>query len=62
VFLPCRLLKTNDQLTATPLRWTGSSDLRGLAGASGLVAMPAGASYKAGDTAEVVVRTDPEVS
>jgi molybdopterin molybdotransferase len=62
VFLPCRLLKTNDQLTATPLRWTGSSDLRGLAGASGLVAVPAGASYKAGDTAEVVVRTNLGVS
>lgn len=57
VFLPCQLLKEGSGLTATPLRWTGSSDLRGLAGASGLVAVPPGVSYKPGDTVEVVVRT-----
>ena len=63
VFLPCRLTEATGEheLRAEPLRWTGSSDLRGLAGASGLMAVPAGASFDAGDTIEVLVRTLPSV-
>jgi len=59
VFLPCRLSQADGTLRAEPLRWTGSSDLRGLAGASGLVAVPPGSVYEAGDTAEVLIRTPP---
>jgi molybdopterin molybdotransferase len=59
VFLPARLVEGDGRLTASPQRWTGSSDLRGLAGASGLIAVPAGGSFVAGDTLEVLVRTPP---
>ena len=59
VFLPCRLASVDGTMMAEPLRWTGSSDLRGLAGASGLVAVPPGGAYEPGDTAEVLIRTPP---
>lgn len=59
VFLPCRLEQAGERLIAEPLRWTGSSDVRGLAGASGLVAVPAGADYEAGAEVEVLIRTAP---
>ena len=56
VFLPCRLEETAAGLNAEPLRWTGSSDLRGLAGASGLLALEAGESRQPGDEVTVVLR------
>jgi molybdopterin biosynthesis enzyme len=57
VYLPCRLAKSAGGLEATPLPWTGSSDLLGLAGAAGLIALPAGGKrFEAGDEVEVVVR------
>lgn len=58
VFLPCRLSEVMGTLQAEPLRWTGSSDLLGLSGASGLAAIPAGASCVAGDAVEVLLRND----
>ena len=57
VYLPCRLAKSAGGLEATPLPWTGSSDLLGLAGVAGLIALPAGGKrFEAGDEVEVVVR------
>lgn len=57
VYLPCRLAETDRGLVATPLPWTGSSDLLGLAGAAGLIALPAGGRrYEPGETVEVVLR------
>ncbi len=57
VYLPCRLARTARGLEATPLPWTGSSDLLGLAGAGGLIALPAGGRrHEAGEEVEVVVR------
>jgi molybdopterin molybdotransferase len=57
VYLPCRLDGPPDALTATPLPWTGSSDLRGFAGATGYVALPAGrATHEPGTEVEVVIR------
>jgi hypothetical protein len=42
---------------ATPLPWTGSSDLLGLAGAGCFVALPAGGGVlAAGSEAEIVIR------
>ena len=42
---------------ATPQPWTGSSDLLGLAGAEGLVALPAdGRMHEAGETVEILRR------
>jgi molybdopterin molybdotransferase len=61
VFLPCRLSKRNGQLEAEPLRWTGSSDLRGLAGASGLLQIPEGAACERGDSVDVLIRTSPDL-
>ena len=57
VFLPCRLARSVGGLDATPLPWSGSSDLLGLAGAGGLIALPAGSRrHEAGDEVEVVLR------
>ena len=58
VYLPCRLADSGSGLAATPLPWTGSSDLLGLAGATGLIALPAdGRRHEAGDDVEVVLRS-----
>jgi molybdopterin biosynthesis enzyme len=44
-------------LVATPLPWTGSSDLLGLAEAQGLIALPAGGGrFEPGAEVEVVLR------
>ena len=56
VYLPCRLLRSARALEATPLQWTGSSDLLGLAAAGGLLALPAGGDrYDVGDEVDVVL-------
>ena len=58
VYLPCRLAGPPEALQATPLPWTGSSDLRGFAGANGYVALPAGATIHApGTEVDVVLRS-----
>jgi molybdopterin molybdotransferase len=58
VYLPCRLTASDGGLAATPLPWSGSSDLLGLAGAAGLLALPAGGRrYEAGEEVEVVLRS-----
>ena len=58
VYLPCRLTAADGGLVATPLPWSGSSDLLGLAGASGLLALPAGGRrYDPGDEVEIVLRS-----
>jgi molybdopterin biosynthesis enzyme len=45
------------ELTATPLPWSGSSDLLGLADARGLIALPAGGGrFEPGTEVEVVLR------
>ena len=57
VYLPCRIGHVDGELTATPLPWTGSSDLLGLAEAQGLIALPAGGGrFEAGTEVEVVLR------
>jgi molybdopterin molybdotransferase len=57
VYLPCRLEQSATGLAATPLPWTGSSDLLGLAGAGGLIALAAGGGrHEAGVLVEVVLR------
>ena len=57
VYLPCRLVRTAGRLEAMPQPWTGSSDLLGLAGADGLIALPAGGRrFEPGDVVEVVLR------
>jgi molybdopterin molybdotransferase len=57
VYLPCRLEDAVGGLAATPLPWSGSSDLLGLAGAQGLIALPAGSGrHEAGSPVEVVLR------
>jgi molybdopterin molybdotransferase len=61
VYLPCRLAASDDGLAATPLPWSGSSDLLGLAGAAGLIVLPAGGQrYEAGEEVEVVLRLEVE--
>ena len=58
VSLPCRLAGPPDALVATPLPWTGSSDLRGFAGANGYVALPAGGTiHEPGTEVDVVLRS-----
>jgi len=58
VYLPCRLASSDAGLAATPLPWSGSSDLLGMAGAAGLLALPAGGRrYEAGEEVEVVLRS-----
>ena len=55
VYLPGTLTRSAAGLEATPLPWTGSSDLVGLAAANGLIALPAdGGRYEPGDEVEVV--------
>jgi molybdopterin molybdotransferase len=57
VYLPCRLRDAAGGREAEPLPWTGSSDLLGLAGAGGLIALPAGGrTHEAGEEVEVVLR------
>jgi len=57
VYLPCRLARNAESLMATPLPWTGSSDLLGMAGAEGLIALPAGGGrFDAGAEVDVVRR------
>ncbi|NBW97855.1 MAG: molybdopterin molybdenumtransferase MoeA, partial [Planctomycetia bacterium] len=57
VYLPSRLEGPPDALRATPLPWTGSSDLQGFAGANGYIALPAGGTiHDAGTDVEVVLR------
>jgi molybdopterin molybdotransferase len=59
VYLPCRLEDSVAGLVATPLPWTGSSDLLGLAGAGGLVALPGdGRRHEPGEPVEIL-RRDP---
>jgi len=60
VYLPCRLAHGPQGLVATPQPWTGSSDLLGLAGAEGLVALPAdGRAHEAGAPVEILRRASP---
>ena len=55
VYLPCTLVRSGDGLDATPLPWTGSSDLVGLAQANGMISLPAdGGRYEPGDEVEVI--------
>jgi molybdopterin molybdotransferase len=57
VYLPCRLGQVDGGLVATPLPWTGSSDLLGLAEAQGLIALPAGGGrFEPGAEVEIVLR------
>lgn len=57
VYLPCRLAGPPDALLATPLPWTGSSDLRGFVGAGGYIALPADrATHEPGTEVDVVLR------
>ena len=57
VYLPCRLTLTGNGLEAEPLPWSGSSDLLGLAGAAGLIALPAGgARHEPGAEVDIVLR------
>jgi len=54
VYLPCRLAEAGQRLEVTPLPWTGSSDLVGLAVADGLVALLPGACSDVGTEVEVL--------
>jgi len=55
VYLPCTLAAGAAGIEATPLPWSGSSDLVGLAKANGMIALPAGGMrFEAGDEVEVV--------
>jgi molybdopterin molybdotransferase len=57
VYLPCRLRGAAGGREAEPLPWSGSSDMLGLAGAGGLIALPAGGRvHEAGEEVEVVLR------
>ncbi|MFM8434285.1 MAG: gephyrin-like molybdotransferase Glp, partial [Planctomycetia bacterium] len=57
VYLPCRLAGPPDALQATPLPWTGSSDLRGFANANGYIALPAdGTLHDSGTEVDIVRR------
>jgi molybdopterin molybdotransferase len=54
VYLPCRLI-VGTRNEAVPLPWTGSSDLVGLATATGLIALPAGRDrHEAGTEVDVL--------
>ncbi len=55
VYLPCRIGRSGDRLDVTPLPWTGSSDLVGLATADGLLALPAGGTADAGCGVEILL-------
>jgi molybdopterin biosynthesis enzyme len=53
-YLPARLNVGNDgRLVATPVKWQGSSDLIGFAGADALLALTAGQTVTDGDVAEI---------
>ncbi len=54
VYLPCRIARAGARLDVTPLPWTGSSDMVGLAVADGLVALPAGLKAEPGADVEVL--------
>ena len=54
VYLPCRIARDGERLDVTPLPWTGSSDLVGLAVADGLLALPAGGRADVGTEVEVL--------
>ena len=57
VYLPCRLCRSAGIIEAEPLPWSGSADLLGLAGAGGLIALPAGGRrHEAGEEVDVVLR------
>ncbi len=57
VYLPCRLEGPPDRLVASPLPWTGSSDLLGLAGAGGMIALPGdGRRHEPGEPVEILRR------
>jgi molybdopterin molybdotransferase len=57
VYLPCRIARDGGRLLATPLPWTGSSDLLGMAAAEALIALPAdGGRFEAGAEVELVLR------
>jgi molybdopterin molybdotransferase len=57
VYLPCRIARDGGRLLATPLPWTGSSDLLGMAAAEALIALPAdGGRVEAGADVELVLR------
>ncbi|HSI87541.1 MAG TPA: molybdopterin molybdotransferase MoeA, partial [Pyrinomonadaceae bacterium] len=54
-FLPARLATDNTgRLLALPIKWHGSSDLVGFAGADALVRIPAGSNFKAGDASPIL--------
>jgi molybdopterin molybdotransferase len=55
VYLPCRCARDGGTLRISPLPWTGSSDLVGLAIADGLVALPVGARAEPGLEADVLI-------
>jgi len=56
VFLPCVICKKSNEVT--PLPWTGSSDLIGLAMGNGFIALPANSGcHEVGREVEVVIRT-----
>ncbi|MCE9631880.1 MAG: molybdopterin molybdotransferase MoeA [Planctomycetia bacterium] len=55
IYLPCRIVRSGGQLDVTPLPWTGSSDLVGLAMADGLLSLPAGGPADAGCGVEVLL-------
>ena len=57
VYLPCRVTREGGRLLATPLPWTGSSDLLGMAAAEALLALPAGGGlFEAGAEVDLVLR------
>jgi molybdopterin molybdotransferase len=57
VYVPCQLVRKRNGFEAVPQPWSGSSDLLGLAGAGGLIALPAGGQrFEAGDEVEIVLR------
>jgi molybdopterin molybdotransferase len=57
VYLPCRVTRDGGRLLATPLPWTGSSDLLGMAAAEALLALPAGGGrIEAGAEVDLVLR------
>jgi len=56
VYLPCTLVRRGTGFDATPLPWTGSSDMVGLAKANGMIALPAdGGQYEPGDEIEAML-------
>lgn len=59
VYLPCRLVQRGARHEAEPLPWTGSSDLVGLATATGLIALPAGRNAHEAGTEVDVLRLRP---